>query len=393
MLNQSLRLITYLLVSLVIGIAVTLLVDNVENIAVEKKIRKDLEQEIRAAAASFRDSAGSPDTAHLLRFLQTFSSSAMNGKIIAIDPAHDGKPDDGRFTHLFTYAEGSGRLDYYIINSYLKEQLAILDPPELIFGLFATLAAFAGIVFYTEKRKQAQALRQQFEAKHEEIRKVLEEHEALALLGRMAATLAHEMKTPIATISNLVQVLPDRLGDKRFTSRFVALTKEELARTQQLIDNLLAYGKEMTVGQGELVPLAPFLDDIARRHAIQVQTSPAVEIRGDRFYLSLLFDNLMRNCRAAGADHVRVTVRNDQGADGTWAAILVEDNGSGFPAGVDPDTLLNPFVTFHASGAGLGLYLINKIAAAHGGRLSLYRLEHGAGVTITLPRERVSIHG
>jgi len=99
--------------------------------------------------------------------------------------------------------------------------------------------------------KQTTAMRQQFEVKQAEFKKVLQEHEALALIGRMVATLAHEMKTPIATISNLVQTLPARIRDEKFTDRFITLTKEELGRAQQLINNLLAYGKEIEIGTEE----------------------------------------------------------------------------------------------------------------------------------------------
>lgn len=388
--QSSLHRIACFLISLAAGIAATLAVDRFENIAVEKEIRKGLEQEIRSAAAAFKESGASP--ADLLHFLRSFSASGMRGKIIAIDPARDRRPDDTRLTRLFTYVEGSERLEYYIVNSYLNEQLAILNPPELVFGLSTTFIVFAGIVFYSGKKKQALALQQHFEVKQEEIRKVLEEHEALALLGRMAATLAHEMKTPIATISNLVQVDPGRFRDERFTRRFVALTKEELRRTQQLIDNLLAYGKDMEAGKGEWILLSPFLSDVARKNSLQPDIPPLVAIRGDRFYLSLLFDNLFRNCRDSHADKIHVKVA-DTGEEGSGISIVVEDNGGGFPAEIDLESLLNPFVTFHASGAGLGLYLANKVAAAHGGRISLYRAEEGAGVKITLPRERVSTDG
>lgn len=391
MFKQPLHLIIYLLVSLVMGISVTLVMDRFENIAVEKKIRNELEQEIRSAATSFSNSATAPTPNEVYHFIREFSNSVLSGKVIAINPAQDKEPDRRNFSFLFTYGEGSNCIDYYIVNSFLNRELAILDIPELIYGLSTTVIIFIFIVLYTEKKKQTEALNQEFEVRHEEFRKVVEEHEALALLGRMAATLAHELKTPIATISNLVQVLPDRFGDEKFTDRFVTLMNEELSRTQQLINNLLAYGKEIVVERGEWIPLAPFLDEIARKNSLRLDPLPSVDISGDRFYLSLLFDNLIRNSKGAGADTSRVTVRTAQ--DAPVVEISIEDNGSGFPAATDLGALLDPFVTFHASGAGLGLYLANKVAMAHNGRISLYRREQGAGVALTLPRERVNIHG
>jgi len=393
MLKQLLRPISYLLVSLLIGTIATLVLDSYENIAVEKKIRNELRKEIEDAAASFKEFSRTSTPDEVLLFLRKFSAStALGNKIIAVSPDHEKKPESKDFTFLFTYKEGYASIDYYIVNSFLQAELDILETPELIFGIFTTIFVFALIVLYTEKRKHAESIQQQFEVKNAELKKVLEEHEAQSLLGRMVATLAHELKTPIATISNLVQILPTHIGDEKFTDRFIMLTKDELNRTQQLINNLLAYGKEITIGNEELVDLAPFIAGLAAQNAMQLDIPFSVEVYGDRFYLGLLFENLLRNSHEAGADKVQVKVSTGQVGNESSVSILLEDNGSGFPVGVDISTLFNPFITFQSRGAGLGLYLANKIATAHNGKMSLYRLKQGAGVSISLPRERTMIH-
>ncbi len=391
--KRFLRILVYLLIAMTSGIIVTMAIDSYEDVAVERDLRKDLEQEIRFAAASFKNAASTSSSDAVLHFLREFSSSAMDDKITAIDPAHGEKPDTRHFTFLFSYKEGDEQVDYYIRNSFLKSQLALLDLPEVIFGLFTTGMVFAGIMFHEEKKKQAQALRLHYKVKHEEIRKVLEEHEALALLGRMAATLAHELKTPVATISNLLQVLPERMDDKTFTRRFVVLAQEELTRTQQLINNLLAYGKEVDASQSEWILLAPFIEETAAKSSLRVEAPPAWEVYGDRFYLGLLFENLLRNSCGAGADTMRVLVQVGPADESGVVAIEIEDNGGGFSLATDLDSLINPFVTCRSSGAGLGLYLAGKIVAAHDGTLALYKPEHGAGVRISLPKERWRLRG
>lgn len=391
--KQSLRLVAYLLVSLLTGITVTLLMDSFENIAVEKRIRHELEQEIKGAAAAFKDSAKDPTAGDVLHFIREYSTNSLNGKIIAVNPDYEKKPNIADYSFLFTYRAGAGRIDYYILNSFLKGELAILDTPELLFGIFTTITVFTLIVLYMEKRKQATRLYQQLEVKHAEFRKVLEEHEALALLGRMVATLAHELKTPLATISNLVQMLPTRSTDERFMNRFVALTNEELNRTQQLISNLLVYGKEIAIDNGEWVAISPLIAELASKNNLQSESPLTAKIHGDRFYLGLLFENLLRNSQAAGADTVRVTIRIGEMEGDSRGIVLVEDDGAGFPGDVDLSTLLAPFITLRSSGAGLGLYLADRIVAAHNGSISLYRLHRGAGVSISLPRERIRTNG
>ena len=387
--KQPLRLILYLLVSLITGIAVTLVMDSVENIAVEKKIRKELEQEIRVAAASFKKSAGTSSPQVVAGFIRDFTASALSGRIITTNPNFDYKPDRWKFSFLFSYKEGDEKLDFYILNSYLKDELAILDIQELFIGLIITIVVFTGIILYSEKKKQVAVLSQQIEVKHAEFKKVLEEHEALALLGRMAATLAHELKTPIATISNLIQVFPARVGDKAFTDRFHVMIKEELNRTQQLINNLLAYGKEVDSSHAEWVVLSSLLEEFATKNSLRLAAEIPWEFYGDRFYLGLLFDNLMRNSREAGAGELRLTLQTEAAEGSGRAALLIEDNGKGFPRDADLGSLLTPFVSARSSGAGLGLYLATKIAAAHDGNISLYRLENGAGVSLSLPLKRV----
>jgi signal transduction histidine kinase len=111
-------------------------------------------------------------------------------------------------------------------------------------------------------------------------------------------------------------------------------------------------------------------------------------IYGDRFYLGLLFKNLIRNSREAAAGTVRVNVHipREQTA---FAEIVCEDDGSGFPLTADLEKMTDPFVTSRSRGGGLGLYLSKKITMAHGGSLSLARREKGARVILSVPLKRI----
>jgi len=234
-----------------------------------------------------------------------------------------------------------------------------------------------------------------FQKRQAELNTALEQHEALALLGRMSATLAHELKTPISTISNLVQTLPARYSDQQFRKRFITLMQEELNRTQHLIDNLLAYGKEIDLRNEAWILLMPFLSDMAVTSAakIAVDVRDNIEIYGDKFYLELLFNNLIRNSYEAGASKLHVRINSSSAERNSFAELKCEDNGTGFPPASDIETLTNPFVTNRSRGGGLGLYLAKKIVEAHDGSLSLYRAGKGAGIKIFLPRKRVKING
>ncbi|MER3447518.1 MAG: hypothetical protein C4291_12095 [Candidatus Dadabacteria bacterium] len=391
MIKQSLRLVLYLVVSLAFGIIITLMLDQIENISVEENLRKTLESEIRGAAASFKEATKDVSDEKVTSFIKQYSSVVMKDKIIAVDRAQNSWTNNNKSRFLFTFSEGGRFIDFYIKDSFRENELVVLDTPELIFGVFATIVAFTSIAFYTEKRRQTKIIQQQFEFEHTKLRKALQEHEALALLGRMSATLAHELKTPLATISNLIQILPSRISDEKFLKRFRTILREELMRMQQLMDNLLVYGKEIEVKHEEWIELEPFIKTLVAKNNLTISCGSRCKIFGDRFYMTLLFENLLRNSQSASASEITIRV-NMPSMDSSSLYILFEDNGRGFPRDAELERLTDPFVTWQSYGAGLGLYLVRKIASAHGGNVSLYRLDNGAGVRISFPRSRIKLY-
>lgn len=395
MLKQISTIVFYLIISIVAGIITTLFADSIENGRVEKKIRKTLESNVRNAVASFKDSSPDATAEDEVDFAKEYAMNVMRDKLVAREHMTGRPPEsDEALLFLFTLKMKNHVLDFYLQKAFLKSELTILDLTDYISGIAATIVVFTIIMVYTEYKKRVRTIQQQFALKHAELSTALERSEALALMGRMSAALAHELKTPLSTISNLIHILPSRLSDEQFTTRFVVLVREELERTLQLIDNLLVYGKEIELRKEEWIDVQSLMLLTANRYHLKViPDMPAnEEILGDRFYLDLLFQNLFRNSREAGADEVHVAVRTAQPAAGTVVEFRCEDNGEGFPEAADLDDLTTPFVTSRSQGGGLGLYLVKKIVGAHDGTLSLSRKEKGASVKISLPGRRVRMH-
>jgi len=387
--KNTLRFTFYLLFALAIGVVVTLLVNGLENIAEEKRFKKAVEQEIRSAVSSFKKAAPDANSDDVVFFLKEFTHTAKKGKVIAVE--HGGeRPDSKEFKLLFKFSDGDRKFDVYIYTAYLDEEVQNVDLADALPGVITTIIVFGAILIFTEKRQQTLRMQAQYERKQAELDKAMKEHEMLALLGRMSATLAHELKTPIATLTNLMHILPSRAADEEFIKRSAAMASEELTRTRQLIDNLLIYGKEISTTNDEWIDMDPFITALANKNGLKLVSCPNVGINGDKFYIKLLFDNLMRNSIQAGANQFSI-IRG--AADGEKAEILIEDNGAGFPDGADLGDLTNPFVTMRSKGAGLGLYLAERIVAAHEGVITLYRPGKGAGIRITLPEKRVKVYG
>lgn len=388
--SRVLQFIGYLIFSVGFGITITVVVSNVENIVQEKELKRTIETDIRNAVLTFKSlDTNVEDT---LLFLKNYVNYVMKDKVAAVD-TRSGKPvDDKDLMFLFSFNEDDKRIDIFIKKSYIKKTANAIDPPDLIVGFIVAIITLLSITIYSERKRQMVEMRERHKTETSELVKALQEHEALALLGRMTATLAHEFRTPISTISNLIQVLPYRLADEHFTRRFIALTKEELNRTQQLIDNLLVYGKEITIKNEEWIPCKDFIESLSGDIGLKKISCQAFKLYGDRFYVRLLFENLLRNSLQAAADHVYIEANKLSSGNNPLVEITFEDNGTGFPHNADLKEIINPFVTSRPKGAGLGLYLVYKIVSAHNGTASLYRLNHGAGIRLTLPAKRVSLN-
>jgi signal transduction histidine kinase len=390
MLKQTLTVVFCLVGSVFVGIVVAFIVDRTENVAIEKSIRESVEDDIKKTLVLFNESALYHKPSDEKSFITKYIKTVMADKVVAYEHGPGSRPeevDDEDF--LFTLNGRDYLLDIYLRDEYLESEFTFLDVRAYA-GIAATIIFFTFIVYFLENRKKALVMQQQFDEKHARLNTALQQHEALALLGRMSAALAHELKTPIASISNLLQTFPSRRTDEQFVKRFIELMGEELNRTQQLIDNLLAYGKEIDARNSEWTAIGDFLRKAAAS-GIMVDIPTKFMIFGDRFYLELLFKNLLRNSREAGADRINIHLNTSPEDETSNAVIACEDNGAGFSPTDDLKKLTDPFVTSRSRGGGLGLYLAKKIATAHGGSLSLQRIEKGARVIMTLPMSRIRI--
>ncbi len=233
-------------------------------------------------------------------------------------------------------------------------------------------------------------------------RTLLEQHrslaraERLAATGELAASVAHELRNPLAGVQMTLSNLRAELQDPELVER-VDLVINELTRLTRLLNEIVDASRHAPE-PSRTVDLAAVVDDMftLTRYQLPPQVHLESQIPGDlacklpqdRLRQALL--NLLLNAAAVLSDRGG-TVTVAAAREGNQIRITVSDDGPGFP----PELLQNgvrPFFSTRTGGTGLGLAMVRRFARDLGGTLTLGNREpHGACVTLLLPGD-VSQH-
>jgi signal transduction histidine kinase len=220
----------------------------------------------------------------------------------------------------------------------------------------------------------------------------------LAALGQFAAAIAHDIRTPLTSISMNVQILRRKLQLPDDDREHLDIALEELARLDRSVAEILDFAKPVKLSSepidvGELIETCGrSLTPVLSGRGVSVRIEPgrdgerdALTVHGDPQRLRQALTNLVDNAANASRPGAEVTLRAAATGD-RCVAIEVEDHGRG----IGPDDLpriFEPFFTTRPDGTGLGLAIVHKVIRAHGGDIKV-RSTLGAGstFTITLPQ-------
>jgi signal transduction histidine kinase len=251
------------------------------------------------------------------------------------------------------------------------------------------------------KVRQSGVLQTQAQQELDRTAVMLRENQKLITIGRLAASIAHEINNPLESITNLLFLLGQEKNLTPAVQNYLSLAQRELERVAQISRQTLNFSRE-TSG-----PVRAHIDQLFEE-VLSLYSRRIMEknLRVEREYdcpveavvypgeMRQVLSNLITNAVEASSRHGRLRVRvrctrdwNDPGVCGV--RVSVADNGSGIPADVQR-RLGEPFFTTKGQrGTGLGLWVTRSIVERYGGEIQLRSSvdpnRHGTVFSIFLP--------
>jgi signal transduction histidine kinase len=321
--------------------------------------------------------------------LQARSEGTSSGRIV---PVSD---DKGYYQVVKPIALNNGSLGVLEVGLSLQPMEAAWHRSVRSMVVFALAILAAGIlgmatIFYNQQS-------------HLDKIKTLEieigRQERLSELGNLAATVAHEIRNPLNSVSMGLQRLRSEFSprqDQDQYSRFIGLMQSEVQRLNSIVEQFLSLARPVNLKHEEvrlgemLTELSTFMAGDPIQSKVQLRIiAPAdlPSIRADRNRLKQVLLNLVLNGMQAMPEGGTLTI--EANADDHNLVVTVADSGTG----IQPDDfpkIFDPYFTTKTTGSGLGLAIARRIVEAHGGKI-VVESEPGRGsrFRVTLPRQRL----
>ena len=199
----------------------------------------------------------------------------------------------------------------------------------------------------------------------------------LVALGRLTASIAHEIRNPLSSINHASELLKEDVDRNESDQRLLTIIQQNAHRLDRMVQEVL-YLNRRDRAHPEPIDVAAYLAQFLRDFCANEKVDQSIVSLGietprrlvfDRSHLDQVLWNLMRNACRHGSGQVgsvQLTVRNAASAETMW--LVVADDGPGVAIEAMPH-LFEPFFTTDSQGTGLGLYIARELAEVNGAQI------------------------
>jgi signal transduction histidine kinase len=227
----------------------------------------------------------------------------------------------------------------------------------------------------------------------------LAQTEAMSAVGRVAASVVHEIRNPLSSVKMNLQILSrPLLGDPKLAEH-ARIARNQVERLERMLTDLLDYGRPMALKMERTDAagcLDRALDDVRARagdRGIELVSDGGggIPVAADPDRITQALVNILANAIEASPPGSQVEARCSRSDPEGARAVRWEVTDHG--VGIRPEHLeeiFDPFFTTKAGGTGLGLAMVKKIAALHGGRVEVVSEPgRGTAVRLVIPGEEI----
>lgn len=220
----------------------------------------------------------------------------------------------------------------------------------------------------------------------------------MSAMGHMAASLAHQIRTPVASALLYVSHLCNSNIPVEKTSGYALKIKSQLQHIEGMVQDMLSITRGESASQNDEFPLAMLLEGLETTVISQIEdrggvlrinnSAGSVVMSGNYHSLLGALTNLIINAIAASKNKVEISVTCK--VSDVALQIEIADRGEGIPDHVK-NSLYEPFVTTKVQGTGLGLAVVKSVIDKHAGEIT-FITEAGVGTTFIVKLPRVKGH-
>ena len=211
--------------------------------------------------------------------------------------------------------------------------------------------------------------------------------EKWAVIGELSASIAHELRNPLAALKGSVEMLKEKKVSEEHADRLMNIALSEMDRLNDIVTNFLLYARPQKLNKnpfdlhralGEVVTLLKHSETDNKHVTISANLKGDELITGDTGQLRQVFWNLGLNAMDAISDKGTVGIQTQK--ENNSIKIIFKDSGAGISKG-NIDKIFYPFYTTKDRGTGLGLAIALKIVEDHGGKIKVHSDGSGMGTT------------